>query len=68
MSTNQALDSRSLSSTAAALLAAAACLAAIAIDVPQARAVELVVRYDQLQLPMLSRPLAGIIIGSPTIA
>ena len=56
------------SSTTAPLLAGTAVLAAVAFAAPQARADDLIVKYDQSQLLRLSRPAAEIIIGNPTIA
>lgn len=43
-------------------------IAAMAIDATQARAGDLVVKYDQSQILRLPRPAAEIIIGNPTIA
>ena len=59
---------RSLSSPISALLTASAAFAALAIEVPAARANDLIVKYDQSQLLRLPRPAAEIIIGNPTIA
>ncbi len=58
----------SLSNAMSALLATAAVLAAVMIEVPQARANDLIVKYDQSQLLRLPRPAAEIIVGNPTIA
>ena len=57
-----------LCQTAAALLAGATLLAAVALEASQARASDLLVKYDQSQLLRLSRPVAEIIIGNPAIA
>lgn len=57
-----------LSNSITALLATAAALAAVVIEVPLARANDLIVKYDQSQLLRLPRPAAEIIIGNPTIA
>lgn len=51
-----------------ALLGGAMLLAAIALEATQARANDLVVRYDQSQLLRLPRPATDIIIGNPSIA
>jgi hypothetical protein len=42
--------------------------AALSIAVPEARAADLLVRYDQSQLIRLPRPAADVIIGNPSIA
>jgi len=52
----------------AALLAAMTLSAAVTLEATQARAEDLVVRYDQSQLLRLPRPVAEIIIGNPSIA
>ena len=54
--------------TLAALLASATLLAAVSMAPMQARAADLIVKYDQSQLLRLPRPVAEIIIGNPTIA
>lgn len=59
---------RSLSNPISAALTATAVFAAIALQVPVARADDLIVKYDQSQLLRLPRPAAEIIIGNPTIA
>jgi hypothetical protein len=59
---------RSLSSPISAVLTAFAALAAVALQVPAARADDLIVKYDQSQLLRLPRPAAEVIIGNPTIA
>jgi Pilus formation protein N terminal region len=59
---------RSLSNPLSAFLTATAAFGALLLDVPQARANDLIVRYDQSQLLRLPRPAAEIIIGNPTIA
>lgn len=51
-----------------ALLGGAMLLAAIALEATQARANDLIVRYDQSQLLRLPRPAQDIIIGNPSIA
>ncbi len=53
---------------ASAVLAGAMLMAALALEATQARANDLVVRYDQSQLLRLPRPAADIIIGNPSIA
>ena len=40
----------------------------LTIEIPAARANDLIVKYDQSQLLRLPRPAAAIIIGNPTIA
>lgn len=67
MHVSQRFPRRSLSSPIAALLSAAT-MAAILMQVPVARANDLIVKYDQSQLLRLPRPAAEIIIGNPTIA
>ena len=52
----------------AALLAATTLTAAVALEATQARASDLIVRYDQSQLLRLPRPVAEVIIGNPSIA
>jgi Flp pilus assembly secretin CpaC len=61
---------RGLSSPAATLLAGAALLGAMALDIRSAAAgaEDMVVKYDQSQLLRLPRPAAEIIIGNPNIA
>ncbi|MEQ1615728.1 MAG: pilus assembly protein N-terminal domain-containing protein [Hyphomicrobiaceae bacterium] len=59
---------RSLSSPISVFLTASAALAAVALEIPAARANDLIVKYDQSQLLRLPRPAAEIIIGNPTIA
>jgi hypothetical protein len=61
-------DKRNLSSTAVAILAAAASLAAITMAPGRASAEDLIVKYDQSQILKLPRPVAEIIIGNPMIA
>jgi Flp pilus assembly secretin CpaC len=56
------------SSSRAALLAGLTLFAGIALAATQARASDLVVKYDQSQLLRLPRPAAEIIIGNPAIA
>lgn len=58
----------STSGFATALLGGAMLLAAIALDATQARANDLIVRYDQSQLLRLPRPAQDVIIGNPSIA
>ncbi len=58
----------SLTRTLAALLASATLLAAVSLSPMQARAADLIVKYDQSQLLRLPRPVVEIIIGNPTIA
>ena len=60
--------SSGLSRTLLALIAGATLLAAVALDATQARANDLIVKYDQSQLLRLQHPVAEIIIGNPTIA
>ena len=62
------LPRRSLASPLPALLTVTAAFAAIALQIPVARANDLIVKYDQSQLLRLPRPAAEIIIGNPTIA
>lgn len=50
------------------ILAAATLVAAAALEATEARADDLIVRYDQSQLLRLSRPPAEIIVGNPSIA
>ncbi len=57
-----------LSRTMLALIAGTAILAASAIGAAESRASELTVKYDQSQILRISRPVAEIIIGNPTIA
>lgn len=52
----------------AAMLASTMAIAAMTLDAPEARANDLVVRYDQSQLLRLPRPAADLIIGNPSIA
>jgi len=52
----------------AVLIAGAMFMAAIALEATEARAEDLVVRYDQSQLLRLPRPAADVIIGNPSIA
>lgn len=52
----------------AATFSACALLAAVVLDATQARADDLIVRYDQAQLLRLPRPVNEIIIGNPSIA
>lgn len=52
----------------AGLVATMICLAALAIDAQQARANDLMVRYDQSQILRLPRPMSELIIGNPSIA
>ena len=59
---------RSFSSTALALLAAATGLAAISLAPSRANAEDLIVKYDQSQILKTPRPIAEIIIGNPMIA
>jgi Flp pilus assembly secretin CpaC len=68
MSTYASRQRRSLSSPVSAFLTASAALAAVALEIPAARANDLIVKYDQSQLLRLPRPAAEIIIGNPTIA
>ncbi len=51
-----------------ALLTSATLIAAVAFSAPQARAGDLIVKYDQSQILRLPRPVAEIIIGNPSIA
>lgn len=53
---------------ATAVLAGAMLMAALSLEATQARANDLIVRYDQSQLLRLPRPAADIIIGNPSIA
>lgn len=52
----------------AALLAGMTLMATLAISAEQARAGDLVVRYDQSQILRLPRPVFELIIGNPSIA
>lgn len=54
--------------TMLALLTGATIIAGMTFSALQAQANELVVKYDQSQLLRISRPVAEIIIGNPTIA
>jgi len=54
--------------TLAALLVGASLLAAVAIEATEARADDLIIKYDQSQLLRMPRPVAEIIIGNPSIA
>jgi len=56
------------SRTLLALVAGATVVAAIAMSAITAKANDLVVKYDQSQLLRVTRPVAEIIIGNPTIA
>lgn len=56
------------SRTFLALIAGATLIAAVALSAIQAKAGELIVTYDQSHLLRVSRPVAEIIIGNPTIA
>ena len=51
-----------------ALLAGATAMGAVALAATQARAEDLIVRYDQSQLLRLPRPVSEVIIGNPSIA
>jgi hypothetical protein len=68
MFAHSADETRWVSNAAAALLAAAAAIAAMAIDMSRAQADDLIVKYDQSQLLRLPRPVSEIIIGNPMIA
>ncbi len=57
-----------LSRTLIALLTGATIIAGMTLSAIQAQANELIVKYDQSQLLRISRPVAEIIIGNPTIA
>ncbi len=50
------------------LVTGAALVAASALGATQAKANDLIVKYDQSQLMRISRPVSEIIIGNPTIA
>ena len=52
----------------AGLAATMICLAALALDAQQAKANDLIVRYDQSQILRLPRPVSELIIGNPSIA
>ncbi|MFY0614235.1 MAG: pilus assembly protein N-terminal domain-containing protein [Hyphomicrobiaceae bacterium] len=56
------------SRTLLALVAGATVIAAIAMSAITAKASDLIVKYDQSQLLRVTRPVAEIIIGNPTIA
>ena len=51
-----------------ALLAGITLMATLAVGAQQARAGDLIVRYDQSQILRLPRPVAELIIGNPSIA
>ncbi len=68
MTASLLLPRRTLASPISALLAATAGLSALMIEVPAARADDLIVKYDQSQLLRLPRPAAEIIVGNPSIA
>ena len=68
MSIYMMFQRRSLANPLSAFLTASAALAAVVVDLPTARAEDLIVRYDQSQLLRLPRPAAEVIIGNPTIA
>jgi hypothetical protein len=59
---------RTIRGSGTILIAGATFMAAVALEATQARADDLVVKYDQSQLLRLPRPAAEIIIGNPTIA
>lgn len=68
MSPNYSIPACSQGISTLALYAAAAMMAALALSATEARANDLVVRYDQSQLLRLPRPVAEVIIGNPSIA
>jgi Flp pilus assembly secretin CpaC len=69
MPTTTSSPLRRLSGPAATLLAGAALMAGLAMDIGSAAATEdMVVKYDQSQLLRLPRPASEIIIGNPNIA
>lgn len=59
---------RSASGLGAALLASMTVMATAAVEANQARANDLIVRYDQATLLRLPRPAAELIVGNPSIA
>lgn len=62
------MDTSAPSRSLLAMLTSATLLAAVAFSAPEARANDLIVKYDQSQILRLPRPVAEIIIGNPSIA
>ncbi|MCB1519595.1 MAG: pilus assembly protein N-terminal domain-containing protein [Hyphomicrobiaceae bacterium] len=61
-------ESRNFRILQVALLAATTLMATLALGTQQARANDLIVRYDQSQILRLPRPVSELIIGNPSIA
>jgi Flp pilus assembly secretin CpaC len=68
MSVTNVAPHRRLNGPISVLLAASTALTAVLIQVPAARAEDLIVKYDQSQLLRLPRTPAEVIIGNPSIA